>query len=58
VSPDKEKKIVSELKKGLHRIRNMSWLASDEDREGEAIAWHPLEIPSTEKRKYTEDCFP
>jgi DNA topoisomerase-1 len=37
VSPDK-KKVVSELKKAAegHDV----WLASDEDREGEAIAWH------------------
>jgi len=38
VSPDK-KKIVTELKQ---RAKNSEivWLASDEDREGEAIAWH------------------
>lgn len=38
VSTDK-KKIVSELKK-LSKDAEMVWLASDEDREGEAIAWH------------------
>ena len=38
ISPDK-KKIVSELKK-LAKEADMVWLASDEDREGEAIAWH------------------
>lgn len=38
VQPDK-KKIVSELKK-LAKDANTVWLASDEDREGEAIAWH------------------
>jgi DNA topoisomerase-1 len=38
ISPDK-KKIVSELKK-LAKEADTVWLASDEDREGEAIAWH------------------
>ena len=38
ISPDK-KKIVSELKK-LAKSAEMVWLASDEDREGEAISWH------------------
>ncbi len=38
VSADK-KKIVSELKK-LTKEAETVWLASDEDREGEAIAWH------------------
>ena len=38
VSSDK-KKVVSELK-SLAKKAEMVWLASDEDREGEAIAWH------------------
>lgn len=38
VSPDK-KKIVSELKEAVKKAETV-WLASDEDREGEAIAWH------------------
>lgn len=38
VSADK-KKIVSELKEEVKKAE-MVWLASDEDREGEAIAWH------------------
>jgi DNA topoisomerase-1 len=42
VSPDK-KKIVTELKK-LAKDAKMVWIASDEDREGEAIAWHLKEV--------------
>lgn len=38
ISPDK-KKIVAELKK-LAKDAELVWLATDEDREGEAISWH------------------
>ncbi len=38
VSPDK-RKIVAELKEAVKKAETV-WLASDEDREGEAIAWH------------------
>jgi len=34
-----EGKIVSELRKAAADSKNI-WIASDEDREGEAIAWH------------------
>jgi len=37
--PADKKQIVSELKK-LAKEADMVWLASDEDREGEAISWH------------------
>ena len=42
VSPDK-KKLVAELEK-LARSSRTVWLASDEDREGEAIAWHLTQV--------------
>ena len=42
VSSDR-KKIVSELKAALKEVDEL-YLASDEDREGEAIAWHLLEV--------------
>jgi len=42
VSEDK-KKVVSELKKYAKEAK-IIWLASDEDREGEAIAWHLCEV--------------
>lgn len=52
ISPDKLK-IVSELKK-LAKQSTDVWLASDEDREGEAIAWHLTQAlgldPKTTKR--------
>jgi DNA topoisomerase-1 len=41
ISPDK-KQLVNELKK-LAKEAEMVWLASDEDREGEAISWHLFE---------------
>lgn len=41
ISPDK-KSLVAELKK-LAKSAEMVWLASDEDREGEAISWHLFE---------------
>src|SRR6187402_1788281 len=37
--PADKKQVVSELKK-LAKEAEMVWLASDEDREGEAISWH------------------
>ncbi len=41
VSPDKEK-VVNELK-SLSKKAKTVWLATDEDREGEAISWHLFE---------------
>lgn len=41
ISPDKEK-VISELKK-LAKNADTVWLATDEDREGEAISWHLFE---------------
>lgn len=41
ISPDKTK-VVAELKK-LAKGAEMVWLATDEDREGEAISWHLYE---------------
>jgi DNA topoisomerase I len=42
ISEDK-KKVVSELKKNAKTAKTI-WIASDEDREGEAIAWHLMEV--------------
>jgi DNA topoisomerase I len=52
ISEDKEK-VVSELRR-LAKKSEEVWLATDEDREGEAISWHLCEVlgldPSTTKR--------
>lgn len=40
--PTDKKKVVSELKEAAKKADTV-WLASDEDREGEAIAWHLYE---------------
>ena len=41
--PDDKEKIVKELKK-LAKDTDEVWLATDEDREGEAISWHLCEV--------------
>ncbi len=55
VIPADKKKTVSELKK-LSDKADIIWLASDEDREGEAISWHltqALELDKTKTRRIT-----
>ena len=41
--PEEKKKLVSELKSNAKNSEKV-WLASDEDREGEAISWHLCEV--------------
>lgn len=50
VVPSDKKKIVAELKK-LAKEADVVWLASDEDREGEAISWHLLEALGLDEKK-------
>lgn len=52
IDPDK-KKVIDDLKKESKEA-NTVWLASDEDREGEAIAWHlseALNLPKEKRRR-------
>lgn len=53
VISDDKKKVVDDLKKSAKEAKTI-WLASDEDREGEAIAWHLMQVlkldPQTTKR--------
>ncbi len=48
--PADKKAIVSELKK-LAKAADTVWLASDEDREGEAISWHLVEALGLDEKK-------
>jgi DNA topoisomerase-1 len=48
--PADKKQVVSELKK-LAKEAEMVWLASDEDREGEAISWHLFETLGLKENK-------
>ncbi|MGE0078495.1 MAG: type I DNA topoisomerase [Bacteroidales bacterium] len=47
---DDKKKLVDELKKASAEAQ-VVWLASDEDREGEAIAWHLAEVLKLDLKK-------
>ncbi len=53
IVPDDKQKVVNELK-SLAKKSGEVWLATDEDREGEAISWHLCEVlgldPKTTKR--------
>lgn len=49
VIPADKKKVVSELKKLADDAQTV-WLASDEDREGEAISWHLYETLGLQKK--------
>ncbi len=53
IVPDEKEKVVRDLKQ-LAKKTDEVWLATDEDREGEAISWHLCEVlgldPTTTKR--------
>lgn len=55
ISSDK-KKIITELKKQVKAV-DFVWLASDEDREGEAISWHLKETLGLDKKGYKRITF-
>ncbi len=48
--PEDKKKVVSDLRANAKKAEQV-WLASDEDREGEAISWHLCEVLKLDKEK-------
>lgn len=54
--PEEKKKIVAELKKNAKTAEKI-WLASDEDREGEAISWHLCEVLGLDEEKTSRIVF-
>ena len=53
---DDKKKVVSELQKAAKDAKRV-WLASDEDREGEAISWHLCEVLGLDEDKTNRIVF-
>lgn len=56
VIPEDKKKIVTELKAEAKKAEQV-WLASDEDREGEAISWHLSEVLKLDPEKTNRIVF-
>ena len=54
--PDDKRKLVSELKSNAKKAEKV-WLASDEDREGEAISWHLCEVLGLDEDKTNRIVF-
>ncbi len=54
--PADKKKVVADLKNNAEKS-NMVWLASDEDREGEAISWHLCEVLGLDKENTNRIVF-
>ena len=54
--PSDKKKVVDELKKAAKEA-DLVWLASDEDREGEAISWHLYKTLKLEENKTKRIAF-
>ncbi len=54
--PDEKKKLVTELKATAKKAKKI-WLASDEDREGEAISWHLCEVLGLDEEKTSRIIF-
>ena len=54
--PDEKKKLVTELKSQAKKAEKV-WLASDEDREGEAISWHLCEVLGLDEEKTSRIVF-
>lgn len=54
--PEEKIKLVSELKSTAKKAKKV-WLASDEDREGEAISWHLCEVLGLDEEKTSRIVF-
>ena len=54
--PEEKKKLVGELKSQVKKSEKV-WLASDEDREGEAISWHLCEVLGLDKKNTNRIVF-
>lgn len=54
--PDEKKRVVSDLKSNAKKAKKV-WLASDEDREGEAISWHLCEVLGLDEQKTSRIVF-
>lgn len=54
--PEEKEKVVKELKENAHKADKI-WLASDEDREGEAISWHLCEVLGLDEAKTSRIVF-
>ena len=54
--PDEKKKLVAELKQNAKKASKV-WLASDEDREGEAISWHLCEVLGLDEKNTNRIVF-
>ena len=54
--PEEKTKLVAELKKSAKAAKTV-WLASDEDREGEAISWHLCEVLGLDEQKTSRIVF-
>ena len=54
--PEEKRKVVGELKKAAKDAKKI-WLASDEDREGEAISWHLCEVLGLDEAKTSRIVF-
>ncbi|WP_315546227.1 type I DNA topoisomerase [Prevotella koreensis] len=54
--PEDKKKLVGELRSSAKNVEKV-WLASDEDREGEAISWHLCEVLGLDEEKTNRIVF-
>lgn len=54
--PEEKRQLVSQLRQAAAKAKKV-WLASDEDREGEAISWHLCEVLGLDEEKTSRIVF-